>query len=58
MFKLEFKTDNAAFVDDPMCEPSNVLRRVATRIEYGETSGLVKDSNGNTVGYFELSEGN
>lgn len=56
VFKLEFKTDNAAFLDDPMTEPANVLRRVALRIEYGETSGIVKDSNGNTIGSFELTE--
>lgn len=56
VFKLEFKTDSAAFLDDPMTEPANVLRRVALRIDYGETSGIVRDSNGNTIGSFELTE--
>jgi len=55
MFKLEFDTDNAAF--EPiggLDETARILQDVARRISQGETSGRVRDVNGNCVGHFEL----
>lgn len=49
--KMEFKTGNAAF-DDPD-EIGRILRMVATQIDSGETSGTIRDSNGNRVGKFK-----
>lgn len=55
MFKLSFKTDNAAFADDDLAyESAMVLRAVANKIEAGELSGAIMDSNGNKVGEFSF----
>jgi len=50
MFKLEAKTDNAAFETWPAGELARILRSVAAKLERGETGGAVMDSDGNTVG--------
>lgn len=50
MFKLTFKTDNAAF-DEPATEAGRILREIARKIEYGEAfGGAVQDINGNRIG--------
>ena len=54
MFKLEFSTDNAAFEDS--LEVVVILERIAQKVKGGDTFGAVKDSNGNTVGRWSLSE--
>ncbi len=54
MFKLTFKTDNAAFEEDKSIEVARILRDVATKIETGKTSGKIFDINGNSIGRFEL----
>ena len=54
MFKLEFSTDNAAFEDS--LEVVRILERIAQNVKGGDTFGAVKDSNGNTVGRWSLSE--
>lgn len=58
MFKLTIKTDNAAFADGNLeNEIARILRKVAERIERGDTSGSTFDLNGNKVGSFELKDG-
>ena len=51
MFKLEFATDNAAFASDlRYMEIDAILRSVADKAGDGQTSGTVRDSNGNRIG--------
>ena len=49
--KIEFKTDNAVFVDDPS-EVSRVLRHIGVQIDAGMVSGDVRDSYGNKIGKY------
>jgi hypothetical protein len=57
MFKLEFSTDNAAFEgDSKWMEIDKILRDVADRAGDGQTSGTIRDSNGNRVGAWSLSQ--
>lgn len=58
MFKLEFETDNAAFTDgNKETEVANIIMSIAKWITYyGDTQGDVCDSNGNTVGTWELTD--
>jgi len=61
MFKLEIKTDNAAFEEigekSPRYEVCRILRELADRIEdnYSELYRL-RDLNGNAVGRAEFFE--
>lgn len=48
MFGLEFRTENEAFEDER--EIPRILKLVASQVERGSRSGLILDSNGNTVG--------
>ena len=51
MFKLEFETGNAAFDGDlAWMEIDTILRAVADRAGDGQTSGTIRDSNGNCIG--------
>jgi hypothetical protein len=53
MFKLEFKTDNAAFQDDNFAyEVKRILYKVALQVNNGQTEGNILDVNGNLIGHF------
>ncbi len=54
MFKLEIKTTNAAFDDDPSYEVARLLGEAAHSVEMGYLSGSLRDINGNKVGRFEF----
>lgn len=64
-FKLEFKTDNAAFFDDEGNEAAGfeiarILREIADKYDSGvwSTNGPAKpviDVNGNRIGEYRLS---
>ena len=54
MFKLEFSTENAAFEDS--LEVVVILERIAQKMKQGDRFGAVKDSNGNTVGRWSLTD--
>lgn len=56
MFKLEFETDNEAFGTDTAAETNHLLQEVAGSIRAGYTKGLVRDSNGNRIGRYELTQ--
>jgi len=56
MFKLEAKTDNAAFEMWPAGELVRILRSVAAKLERGETEGAVIDFNGQIVGAWSYLE--
>jgi hypothetical protein len=55
MFKIEFATDNAAFVEDGADEVAGVLRHVIELVEGGYLGGPLTDSNGNQIGAWSLS---
>ena len=46
--------DNSAFEQDWRTETARILRKAAKDIEDGEDSKVLKDTNGNTVGRFDL----
>lgn len=52
MFKITIKTENAAFEGDVSSEVARILETVARKIRNGETSGKLRDINGNKVGEF------
>ena len=56
-FKVEFETNNDAFVDNGSdqgrYEISRILKLIADKIEFGDISGNIRDINGNTIGTFE-----
>ena len=53
MFKLEFRTGNAAFSHgDGPYEVKRILLDVAKQVESGRTSGKIMDVNGNCIGEF------
>lgn len=52
-------TDNAAFGDDETdarAEAARIIREAAKAIEQGSDGGRLRDSNGNTVGSFEVAD--
>ncbi len=54
-FTLTIESDNAAMVDNTHGEVARILEETARKIREGEYwSGRVRDTNGNTVGSFEL----
>jgi len=56
MLKIEIDTNNAVF-DYPNGnnEIKNILREVSKQIEIGRNESFLLDSNGNTVGRWELN---
>lgn len=58
MVKIEFKTSNAAFrTEDENLneyEVARILKDIASKIEYGITSGVIMDYNGNKVGSWSI----
>jgi len=46
---ISIATDNAAFEDNPH-DISEVMARIADSVAHGEYTGIIRDSNGNTVG--------
>lgn len=54
-FTLSFDTDNDAFAQDLEGEVRNILSGVAHRILSGTFEDSVKDTNGNTVGSYALT---
>ncbi len=53
MFKLEIDTSNDAFKQGVAAELEDILRALDVP-DYGE--GIIKDSNGNTVGHMTLTD--
>lgn len=54
-FKLEFRTDNAAFDGDlKWMAIFEILRDVADKAGDGRTWGIIHDSNGNRIGSWSL----
>lgn len=52
---IEFKTDSAAFEEgDAWQETARILREIAEALERTEDNGIIRDSNGNTIGRWSL----
>ena len=52
---IEFHTDNASF-EDYYDELNSVLSDVINRVIKGRLEGAIIDSNGNTIGNFDVME--
>jgi hypothetical protein len=48
-FQIDFKTDNAAFEDNPR-EAQEILLKIVRRLDAGEVGGCIYDDNGNNIG--------
>jgi hypothetical protein len=58
MFRLEFETDNNAFVEGAHDEIARILTAVGADIANGaslEYGGTIRDVNGNTVGMWQYT---
>ena len=55
-FKMEIDMSNAAFENLADQELNSLILKVANRVESGETSGRIMDTNGNGVGDFIISD--
>lgn len=53
MFKIEFKTGNAAFTEYGEYEVNRILKSIIEKLEYGHTDGEIMDINGNNIGHWE-----
>lgn len=51
-FQVDLDLNNDAFSQGPTCEIVRILTDLAVRVSGGETKGLIRDANGNTVGNF------
>lgn len=57
MFRLEFETVNAAFIDgDPREEIAQILESAAQRVREGRNDLPIRDVNGNTIGRWQWFE--
>jgi len=56
MFKLEFRTDNAAFQDNFRMAVRDALMYTAGRVRDDCKSGEIIDYNGNCIGSFTFTE--
>jgi len=55
-FNLRFNMDNAAFSDYPEGEISSILGKVINKVNDGDEDGQIRDTNGNPVGEWEVTE--
>ena len=55
-FNLRFNIDNAAFSDYPEGEISSILGKVINKVNDGDEDGQIRDTNGNPVGEWEVTE--
>jgi len=56
MFYVFFERDNDSFIGDSNKEKESakILRELADRVEKGDKSGKIFDSNGNSIGIFGI----
>ena len=56
MFELSFKTTNASFDDDQhIQEIEKILFKIRDAVSIGNSVGIIRDSNGNTIGAWKYS---
>lgn len=51
-FKIEFETGNQAFKSNDNREIIDILNRIVQSLSQGNFAGNIRDSDGNTVGYW------
>lgn len=56
MVRIEFSTDNAAFDQDRDREIGVILSNILAGFRQGSTSGVIHDTNGNRIGFWDLGE--
>ena len=55
--RIVFDTSNAAFEGESLSyELSDIFADIVRGVEYGRRSGVIRDSNGNTVGNWEANK--
>lgn len=52
--KIEFETSEDAFVEYGAEEVRRILESIADKVEYGYTSGVIMDINGNKIGWWKV----
>ena len=55
-FKLEIRTDNAVYEESLYDELIANLKVVSNMIDSQQKSGIIRDTNGNRVGQFYMTE--
>ena len=55
-FTLEIETENDAFKDNEAYAVTLLLRQTAELVNHKQTSGKIRDLNGNTVGRWSFSD--
>lgn len=53
-FNLEIDTGNQSMVDNPPYEIGEALQDIAELLEYGNTKGVIMDTNGNRIGAWKM----
>lgn len=54
MLRVRIETENDAFAGNGEQEVARLLRQVADRVADGQLDGVIRDSNGNRCGAFDL----
>ena len=54
MIKIKFKTDDAAFADDPRWEFEYIMRQAQAALDEGVLERALMDSNGNKIGTYQV----
>ena len=52
-FIVEIRTDNSAYEDEFYDEIMDNLRSVISQVDTQEQNGIIRDTNGNKVGFFK-----
>jgi len=57
-FNMKVSSGNAAMVEDPVGELTNMMKEIAVQInsyyDMNQSSGKLRDTNGNTVGSWSM----
>lgn len=53
-FICKFNMNNVIFDNNLEFQTSQILKQIAFRIEKGETFGTIQETNGNTIGKWEI----
>ena len=54
MVKIEFKTDDAAFVNDPQGEFGRIMQQAQAALDEGVLGKALMDSNGHKIGTYQV----
>lgn len=54
--KIQFNTDNDAFLEARSLQIATCLRQVAMMVEHGHLEGKIRDPNGNHIGHYNVGD--